>query len=243
MLTRSLDVMKSLFRDGLNRLGLLDTYIAWRLGPERSIARQANQSLEDVFSQVYARKLWIETSDQESLSGSGSTTLATATLVGRLSEVLADIGCTKLVDIGCGDFNWMRNVRGDFDYLGIDVVPQVIADNIRLHADHRHRFLCMDATREAIEPGDVAFCREVLFHLSYEDGFRLLRNIKAAGFRYVVLTDETAAFNIDITSGGFRKLNLSRKPFRLPHPERELADDAVMPGRRLGIWPCTALPD
>ena len=80
---------------------------------------------------------------------------------------LREVGCRKLVDIGCGDFNWMRNVEGDFDYLGIDVVPQVIDANNVKYANDRRRFVRMDATRSAISPGEVALCREVLFHLSF----------------------------------------------------------------------------
>ena len=242
-MTGPLQIPRTLFRHALSRAGLLDAYIAWRIGPERSLARRPGQSLQDTFAQIYARRLWVEGEGQDSLSGAGSTEAATRRVAGQLSAFLAEVGCRRLVDIGCGDFNWMRGLTGDFAYLGIDVVPEVIADNVRLHGGGTRRFLCLDATREAIEPGDVALCREVLFHLSFADGLRLLRNIRAAGFRYVVLTDDRATWvNGDITSGGFRLLNLSKGPFRLPRPERELPDDSLSKGRVLGVWPGSALP-
>ena len=180
---------------------------------------------------------------QESLSGAGSTQIATAELVVRLSSFLGEVGCKKLVDIGCGDFNWMRNVEGDFDYLGIDVVPQVIDANNAKYADDRRRFVCLDATRSAINPGDVALCREVLFHLSFRDGLQLLHNIKATGFKYVLLTnDKSVWFNSDIRSGDFRRINLLKSPFSFPTPEREFADDRVSKGRVLSVWSGAVLP-
>ncbi|MFD0933844.1 methyltransferase domain-containing protein, partial [Methylobacterium trifolii] len=196
-----------------------------------------------MFSQIYARGLWIEAQGQESLSGAGSTQSATRDLVGSLSAILAQVECRHLVDIGCGDFNWMRRVEGDFAYTGIDVVPSVIAQNARLYGDARRRFLCLDATREPIPAGDVALCREVLFHLSSRHGLRLLSNIKRAGVRYVVLTDEAdTRFNGDITSGGFRKRNLAEAPYRLPAPMLVPADDnhGRSKGRALGVWPAAA---
>jgi hypothetical protein len=101
----------------------------------------------------------------------------------------------------------------------------------------------MDATQTAINPGDVAVCREVLFHLSFRDGLQLLRNIKATGFKYVLLTyDRSVWFNSDILSGDFRRINLSKSPFSFPAPQRELRDDKVSKGRVLAVWPGAVLP-
>src|SRR5262249_17846954 len=140
-------------------------------------------------------------------------------------------------------FNWMQRVEGDFDYLGIDVVPQLIEQNNSRFGSGKRRFICADATRTAIQPGDVALCREVLFHLSFADGRRLLRNIRAAGFRHVLFTNDTSIwFNSDIRSGDFRRINLLRAPYSLPPSSRELRDDRVSAGRVLGVWAATELP-
>lgn len=242
----ALELPKLVFRHALCRLGLLDAYTALRLPQEQVVRRRPNQSLSDIFSQIYARGLWVEGQDQDSRSGSGSTNRATQDLVGQLSGFLAEVCCGHLVDIGCGDFNWMRRVEGRFHYTGIDVVPEVIAQDARRYGDARRRFLCCDATREPIPAGDVALCREVLFHLSFRDGLGLLANVKRAGFRYVVLThDAGTLFNGDITSGGFRPLNLTKAPYRLPAPARMLVDDnlGLSQERVLGIWDASALPD
>jgi SAM-dependent methyltransferase len=196
-----------------------------------------------IFGQIYANGAWVMHDKQDSLSGVGSTRQATDELAVQLSTFLREAGCRRLVDIGCGDFNWMQRVEGDFDYLGIDVVPQVVEENRARYGNGKRRFICMDATREAIEPADVAVCREVLFHLSFGDGLRLMRNIKAAGFRYVLFTNDTSIwFNSDIRSGDFRRISLLRAPFSLPAPLRELRDDRVSAGRVLAVWPGSALP-
>jgi hypothetical protein len=235
--------VKEVIRNVLFRCGLTDTLDLLRHWRGRNSGHMRKHDMTDIFSQIYANDVWVAHENQDSLSGAGSTQAATGELVVQLSAFLREVGCRQLVDIGCGDFNWMRNVEGDFDYLGIDVVPQVIDANNATYANDRRRFICMDATQTAINPGDVAVCREVLFHLSFRDGLQLLRNIKAAGFKYVLLThDNSVWFNSDIRNGDFRRINLSKSPFGFPEPQRELRDDKVLKGRVLVVWPYAVLP-
>jgi hypothetical protein len=194
--------VKEVLRHLLFRSGLSGTLGILRHLRGKNIEHLKQKDIADVFSQIYANGAWVEHHNQDSLSGLGSTKISTDELVVQLSAFLGEVGCRRLVDIGSGDFNWMRNVKGDFDYLGIDVVPQVVDMNNNKYANDRCRFVCMDATRSAITIGDVAVCREVLFHLSFQDGLRLLRNIKDAHFKYVLLTnDKSVWFNSDIRSG------------------------------------------
>ena len=227
----------------LFRCGLAGTHDKLRRRYARYSGHLHTHDMTDVFSKIYANNVWVFNEKQDSLSGPGSTKAATSELVVRLSDFLRDVGCRQLVDIGCGDFNWMRNIEGEFDYLGIDVVPQLIDAHNAAYANDRRRFICMDATRSAISPGDVAICREVLFHLSFRDGLQLLRNIKAAGFKYVLLTsDKSVWFNSDIRNGDFRRINLSKSPFRLPEPQREFRDGKGSSGKVLAVWPGADLP-
>jgi hypothetical protein len=243
--------IKEVIRHVLFTCGLADTIDLLRRWHGRYAGHMRMHDMTSIFSQIYANKVWVAQDNvwvaqdnQESLSGAGSTEMATGELIIRLSAFLKTVGCRQLVDIGCGDFNWMRHVEGDFDYLGIDVVPQLIDANSSAYANDRRRFICMDATRSVICPGDVAVCREVLFHLSFRDGLQLLRNIKTAGFKYVLLTnDKSVWFNSDIRNGDFRLINLFKAPYRFPEPLRELTDDKVHGGRVIAVWPGTALPD
>ncbi len=235
--------VKEVLRHVLFRCGLSETLDVVRNWRGNYTKHTRERSMAGIFSQIYAHGAWVMRENQESLSGVGSTDSATRDLSVRLAAFLREVGCRRLVDIGCGDFNWMRSVEGDFEYRGIDVVPQVIAQNNARYGSERRRFLCADATSEPIETGDVAICREVLFHLSFDDGLRLLCNIKAAGFRHVLFTtDKSVWFNSDIRSGDFRRINLMRSPYGLPMPSLELTDDKVSKGRVLGVWQGSSLP-
>jgi hypothetical protein len=239
---------KALITHVLVRCGVIDVLYILRFLRGFDVSHLRKRNMRDIFSHIYAKGIWVgQNGSGSSLSGIGSTNVATAGLVVQLSVFLKEVGCRQLVDIGCGDFNWMRNVEGNFDYVGIDVVPRVIDMNNAEFGNERRRFICMDATQTAIRPGDVAVCREVLFHLSFVDGLQLLRNIKTAGFKYVLLTsDNNVWFNSDIRNGDYRPINLSKSPFSLPQPMRELNDSSVTTdrnvGRVLAVWQDTDLP-
>lgn len=229
--------MKEVVRHVMFRSGMIEALDVFRNLRGRNTRHMRQGDMAQIFSQIYADKVWVGQQNQDSLSGLGSTARATEQLVDGLSSFLEQVGCRRLVDVGCGDFNWMRRVRGDFEYIGIDTVAELVEANNRNFADGRRKFVCLDATRSPIPSGDVAICREVLFHLSFEAGLHLLRNIKAAGFKYALLTtDRSVWFNSDIRNGDFRLLNLSRAPYTLPEPERVLLDDKVASHRMLGVW-------
>ncbi|MGG5817693.1 class I SAM-dependent methyltransferase [Falsiroseomonas sp. HW251] len=191
-----------------------------------------------VFSAVYRDGIWVHREGQDSRSGIGSTSDATQLLRSRLKAVLDELHCRRLVDVGCGDFNWMRHVQGDWDYIGLDIVEDVIARNAERYGGPRRAFQVLDATRDPLPAGDVVLCREVLFHLSHASALGAVRNMAASGARWLVATSDMQFwFNADIRDGDYRRLNLCRPPFRLPPPQRIIPDDSVAPGRVLGIWP------
>jgi SAM-dependent methyltransferase len=235
--------VKEVLRHVLFRCGLSETLDVMRQWRGHYTKHTRERDMTRVFSQIYANGAWVMRDNQDSLSGVGSTQVATQELSVQLSGFLRLVGCRRLVDIGCGDFNWMHSVDGDFEYVGIDVVPQVIEQNTLRYANEKRRFQCGDATSGPIEAGDVAICREVLFHLSFRDGLKLLRNVRAAGFEHVLFTtDSSVWFNSDIRSGDFRRINLLKPPYGLPVPLRQLADDKVSQGRALGVWAGSSLP-
>ena len=235
--------VKEVLRHVLFRCGLSETLDVVRQWRGHYTKHTRERDMTGVFSQIYANGAWVMRQGQGSLSGVGSVQEATGEMALQLGAFIREVGCRRLVDIGCGDFNWMRTVVGDFEYLGIDVVPQVIDANNAQYADPRRRFVCLDATSTPLESGDVALCREVLFHLSFNDGLKLMRNIRAAGFKHVLFTTDSAVwFNSDIRTGDFRRINLTRSPYGLPRPNRQLTDDKVSTGRVLAVWQGTDLP-
>ena len=201
----------------------------------------SSSDLRQAFERIYASGAWRYGSEDASASGLGSEIGAASDIARRLPGVLEDLECRVLLDVGCGDWTWMREVDLPCDYVGIDVVPSVIAQN-RSHAREGVRFQTLDAVCEPLPQADVVLCREVLFHLGWEDGLRLLRNIKRSA-RWLLATSDTQIwFNSDIRTGDFRNINLQLGPYRLPPPSRVIPDDAVRPGRVLAHLPSQALP-
>ena len=71
------------------------------------------------------------------------------------------------LDLGCGDFTVGRHLLAQCsEYVGVDVVPDLI-DHLRATVQHDHvRFLCLDITSQDLPEGDVCLLRQVLQHLS-----------------------------------------------------------------------------
>ncbi|MBV8141799.1 MAG: class I SAM-dependent methyltransferase [Verrucomicrobia bacterium] len=203
----------------------------------------ALSNLPDIFTEIYKSGAWIEDPTQDSYSGLGSSSKATTALPSSLSELLRSIQCRRLVDLGCGDFNWMRHVEGEWEYIGIDVVEALIRRNQIRYGEAKRTFVVLDATSARLPKGDTVLCREVLFHLSFHNIFAVLDNIVHSRAKHLVATSDSSVwFNSDIKNGDFRPLNLSRPPFRFPTPISEIADDRVLNGRKLGLWRVDQIP-
>ncbi|HYW74149.1 MAG TPA: class I SAM-dependent methyltransferase [Pyrinomonadaceae bacterium] len=190
--------------------------------------------LEEVFSDIYLNNSW---ADQESVSGPGSTMTRTENVRRELPGLLESIGATSLLDAACGDFNWMRHTDLlGIEYLGVDIVPQLIARNQQLHGDRNRKFLILDITRDALPRTDVILCRDCLIHLCFDDGRAAVENFKSSGSAFLLATTHpTVTENLAIASGGWRNLNLQLQPYNFPAPRRLIIEEAER-GKHLGLW-------
>lgn len=216
----------------------LSRQLLYKAGVRRKLDHLAPAGRAERFAKIYADGVWKRGDDSVPASGDGSSLAATATIRDQLPGLLAQLDCQTLLDIGCGDFTWMRDVPlGSIDYIGLDIVPSVIDEDARLFASATRTFDVADATRDALPDADVILCREVLFHLSFDDIFSALSNMLATPRRYLILTtDDQTGFNSDIESGDFRILNLARRPFKFPPPAFAIEDAGAIAGRKLSVW-------
>ncbi len=235
----SVDVtLREFVRHSLHRLGVLEPLRRLRSG---TVRRGLGQSLEERFSHIYKEGVW-QTSPDAPLSGAGSHPSVAGRLGSQLPDLVRELGIREFLDVGCGDFSWMRDVELGCNYTGIDIVPDVIARNAAEHGRPDRQFRALNAVSEMLPAADMVLCREVLFHLSFQDARALLANVRRSGARWLLATtDSVTRFNADIDSGDFRVLNLTRAPFNFPAPLRWLADDALVPDRRVGVWDVQAL--
>jgi 2-polyprenyl-3-methyl-5-hydroxy-6-metoxy-1,4-benzoquinol methylase len=159
-----------------------------------------------------------------------------------LQPLLTELNTQTLLDVGCGDFLWMKEINLDCQYIGIDVVEDVITANDRVYASETRIFQKLDATIDALPKADTVLCREMIFHLCFADIWRVLANIKRSQAVFLIATnDPSLRYNADIVSGDFRLLNLHRAPFYLPSPNLSIPDDRLSPGRTLSVWKTSEL--
>ena len=173
---------------------------------------------KDRFKSIYAQRFW---SSEESISGTGSTEHFTQNLRSWLPEVVARYDIQSIVDAPCGDFNWMRLTLPDMDvtYTGMDIVDALIAENTKNYTDEGISFAVTDICADPLPPCDLLIVRDCLFHLSFRDINRFLKNIATLDYKYLLTTThlvEADHRNKDIATGDFRLIDLMATPFNFP---------------------------
>lgn len=190
------------------------------------------------FEQVYRSATWTKR-QRETRSGLGSTLEATEGLRAALPAALAELRVRTLLDVPCGDWNWMSKVDLPVArYIGGDVVPALIARDRERFGDDHHEFRVIDICVDPLPSADMLLCRDALIHFSYVDIWRALSNIARADIMFVAMTTfDATTTNEDIPTGAaWRALNLRAAPFGLPAPSSSLPDAFDRPDKRVAVW-------
>lgn len=202
--------------------------------------------MERVFVEIYHANAW---GSAESVSGPGSTRERAEAFRHELVAALEDLGTRVLLDAPCGDFNWIAPVADTVErYIGVDIVPELIEQHRRRYETSRRRFLHLDLTRGRLPEADVVLCRDGLVHLSHDDIWRALSNLRRSGSRYLIATTFLGERgNEEIETGGWRPVNLQRAPFHFPEPLRLIDEKCLHTGgiyadKRLGVWRLVEVP-
>jgi hypothetical protein len=201
--------------------------------------------MRETFTRIWRENHW---KGAESVSGPGSGVKRTRHLRPALAELLSELGVRSLLDVPCGDFLWMSELDlTHIDYVGGDVVPELIEETRRRHAGPGRRFEVLDLTTSPLPPADLLLCRDCLVHLSFDDALRALDNIARSDIRWLAATSFTDRDeNLEVQTGRWRPLNLRLAPFSLPMPERAIAEAPAAPGAKHGdksllVWPMAAV--
>jgi SAM-dependent methyltransferase len=235
---------KEMTRDLIANAGLSKLHVSIRKLRGQNVDHLFLTSLSERFSAIYKNRVWLNGRADGSLSGLGSEMEKTESVRKRMAELLQCLNTRSLLDVGCGDFTWMKEVPFPFRYVGIDIVPDVIEANDAFYRSEQRSFQLMDATRDPLPRADTVLCREVLFHLSFQDIRRLLANVRKSGSSFLIATnDSELRYNADIISGDFRLLNLHKSPFFFPSAAQSVPDNGVLAGRMLSTWKVVDLPD
>jgi hypothetical protein len=174
-------------------------------------AEYAKKSVKEAFAAIYQDNRW-GGQKGDLCSGVGSVEAFAVAYAARVNAFINTHGIASLVDLGCGDFRVGRRLaRPGLDYTGVDVVDAVVRRNQELYGSDSIRFVCRDATAEALPPAGLCLIRQVLQHLSNAEIAAVLRN--CGQYPYVLITEHVPA-------GPVRQPNLDK-----PHgPDIRLLD-------------------
>jgi hypothetical protein len=207
----------------------------------------ASRSSEATFSEIYARGTWGGAGD-EPHSGSGSDDAVSAPFVDILRKVIIDKAIGTVVDLGCGDYRVGRRLRDlPIDYVGVDVVPTLVARNTAAFGSPRVRFVCRDITRDPLPTADLCVVRQVLQHLSNNQIRMVLDQL--AIYRYALVAEHQPARlyrpNLDKDTGADTRIDFDSGVY-LEHPPFNVANARLIAstplpallrdGERLGIY-------
>src|SRR5688572_26366588 len=115
---------------------------------------------QSFFQSVYHDNLW---DSRESRSGQGSEMAYTVSLRAELPELLKQLGVRSMLDLPCGDFNWMQHVDlSGIQYIGADIVPEIVDANQARFGNAQRRFIRADVVEDTLPEVDLIFCRDCL---------------------------------------------------------------------------------
>ena len=194
---------------------------------------------ELVFTDKFSRNAW---RGVESVSGTGSDLSQTRVIAAQIPALLRELGADSMLDVPCGDFNWMKTVDlTGIRYIGADIVKDLVHRNRRFEAKNI-AFIHANLLTDNLPKVDLILCRDCLVHLSYADIRRALNNMHRSGATYLLTTtfpDRTE--NADIPTGRWRVLNLERAPFNFPPPLRLIVEQCTegngkYSDKSLAVW-------
>ena len=210
---------------------------------------------KNIFSDIYDNHGF---GSLESRSGPGSTLEETKNLREKIKSIVKDKNIKSVVDIPCGDFNWMKEIVFNFDsYIGGDIVEKAIEENNKRYSNSSIKFISFDIVNDDIPQGDLLIVRDIIGHFPIEDGIKIMNNILNSKCKYLLSTtwakkvgdkwspcekNDVHRENEGVDYGRFYPVNLMSEPFNLPNAEIYLEEDVVVDNfengnrKSLALW-------
>ncbi len=166
----------------------------------------------EIFNEIYEKNKWGYG------SGLGSVPQYTAPYRIFLSNFMKSNGIKSVLDVGCGDWQISSLIDwSDVNYIGMDVSSVVLTNTSRFAADNI-RFIEGDAVHDELPRADLLILKDVLQHWSNTDILRFLPKMRQFPRALVTNGFDAAALaltNQDISSGGYRPVDLKASPFNM----------------------------
>ena len=156
-------------------------------------------------------------------NGSGSDPANVAKLLAGLPGLLEKYGIRRVVDLGCGDVEWIAPLARTLDeYTGADVVAAPIAANAAKYPELK--FLLINGPDDELPKADLVIIRDCLAHLPCHIVSEVLAQARRCAPLVLATSFTKSRANLDCKAGAFRPLNLQARPFDLPHPLETIED-------------------
>ena len=192
---------------------------------------------KSVFEKIAKGGLW--ESDGSTISGSGSTVDANKERVKFLGQFIERYEIKHIIDIPCGDCNWQHTIPNieNLDYFGADISEAALSLAKQKNAKRTHmRFaersfdLCSQVPEVTDGSKTLMIIKEVIQHLSLEDGVAAITNARRSQARFLAITNHDQKLfdverNVDIETGAFYPNNVLLPPFNLRNPIADIAED------------------
>jgi len=172
-------------------------------------------------------------------SGCGSGLRYTQAVRAALPDLFQRYSIRSMLDVPCGDWNWMREVDlTGVAYEGWDVVSEQIVMN-------RKDFpgICFevrDVFSALLPKVDLVLCRDLFLHLSNEQISLVLENVRVSDSRWFLASNYPKVLkNVDTSRPiGCRGVNLCEEPFNLPWPIKVIQEDfsRTQPAKTLSLF-------
>jgi len=195
-------------------------------------------SSDALFTLIHDKNLW---GSDESVSGPGSTFNITRNIRAALPDLFETYDIKSVLDIPCGDFNWMKHIDlKNVEYTGADIVEAIVNENDKRYGNQQRKFVLLDIVKDKLPKSDLILCRDCLVHLTDYEVKKVLQNIKDSEAEFLLATTFPGQKgNVRIGRDHWRPINLQIKPFCLPPPIlliRENEQDERYADKSLGFW-------
>jgi SAM-dependent methyltransferase len=193
----------------------------------KSIRKEYGElSVADAFTRIYRQKMWGNPVNEKFFSGGGSLEHFGGPYAEAVNRFIAERGIKTVVDLGCGDFRIGRRIceANQIRYIGVDIVPDLIAHNTSKFAGNGIEFKCVNIIDGQLPDGQLCLIRQVLQHMSNGGIAGVLAN--CSKFPFLLVTEDVYSGkdmqpNLDVKHGPdnrlFRKsgVYLDLPPFNL----------------------------
>ncbi len=189
------------------------------------------------FKLIHKFNLW---ASDESISGPGSEISKTKAVVQFLINFIKEHNIKSILDIPCGDFNWMQTINlSGIKYVGGDVVEQLIKQNNKKFKSEHIQFNIIDIVNGKLPESDLIIVRDLFIHFHAENTKKAIRNIKNSNIKYILTTTFPDSKENKLIKDGYNyNINLQISPFNFTKPMHLVQEEIINGNERkcLGLW-------